>query len=272
MTTHKPLIMITNDDGIKSPGLTAAVKALCELGDVVVVAPTNQQTSMSRSLHGKFDDYLHAVELEVNNCNIKAYHCNCSPARAVLHAIDVLYTNHKPDLLVSGINYGENLGTNTTISGTIGAAMEGAAIGIPAMSVSVETEIENQHKHAELNWNAAMYFTVFFANILLKYEYPKDIAVFNINIPIDATPETPWKITKQSRLAYFSNIIESPVLTSTIGDGKCIRNIDEQYLEPDSDIYAVIKNKVVSITPLSLDMTSRVLLPEIETNLNNIDR
>src|SRR5512133_3679716 len=130
------LILATNDDGIGSPGLRALVEAVLPLGQVVVVAPSTQKTSVGRSLMGAQTARLIPIDYRVNGTAVEAFHCECSPARAVLHAFDVLFTGSKPDLLVSGINYGENLGTNITISGTVGAALQGAAFGVPGIAMS----------------------------------------------------------------------------------------------------------------------------------------
>jgi len=258
-------ILVTNDDGIESPGLKAAVEAALPLGNVIVAAPTGQQTSMGRSFHGKRDEHLRPVDYEVCGRKLEAYHADCSPARIVLHAVDVLFTGGKPDLVVSGINYGENLGSNLTISGTIGAAIQAATMGIRAVAVALETEIHNHHKYADLNWVAATHFTRKFAGLMLAAEeMPHDVKFLNINIPADATEETPWRMTTQSHAPYFSNVIENPVKTSKIGDGKCVIQIDDHTLEPESDIYAIFKDRIVSVTPLSLDLTARTARQDLD--------
>ena len=257
----KPLILITNDDGINSPGLLAVAEAVLPLGEITVVAPSNQQTSMGRSLCGDPDDCLNEINLGIKG--VTAYHCGCSPARVVLHAIDILYTGRKPDLIISGINYGENLGSNVTISGTIGAVIQGAAMGIPGLAVSLQTDIKSHRKHSEADWAAAKHFASLFASKMLSRMLPDDVDIVNVNIPSSATAKTPWKITRLSRQPYFANKIKSPNLLSKIGEGICITAFDEASLDPASDIYAIIKDCVVSVTPLSLDSTSRVELDMI---------
>lgn len=258
----KPLILVTNDDGIESPGLRAAAEAVMGLGEVMVVAPTTQQTSMSRSLAGNPNDFLHRIDYEVNGQNIPAHHINCSPARLMLHAVDVLFSGRKPDLLVSGINYGENLGNNIGLSATVGAAFQGAAMGIPALAMSLATAVENHHHHADLNWTAASHFTTLFAEKMLSAKMPADVDVINVNVPADATKDTEWRMTRQSRRHYYDNHIQNPAFESRIGDGGCIIDIDEKNLEPDSDIYALAIDRIVSVTPLSIDSTSRETLDQ----------
>ena len=254
---NSPLILITNDDGIKSPGLRAAVEAVADLGEVVIVAPSRQQTSMGRSFWGQKTERLQEHDYRVGNKAIRAYHADCSPARVVLHAMDVLFTDRRPDLLISGINYGENLGTNITISGTIGAAIQGATMGIPGLTVSLETDIAHHHVHAELDWGTARHFARKFAYKMLHGPRDSSVDIWNINVPRHATPSTVYRITRQSRQPYFINHMPDPHPGRSIGDARCMLGFDRAKLEKDSDIYAVAIDQVVSVTPLSIDLTAR---------------
>jgi 5'-nucleotidase len=253
------LILVTNDDGIKSPGLRAAVEAVLPLGDVIVVAPSSQQTPSGRSLHGDKNEAFHPVALKIGRRTVKGYHCECSPARVILHAFDVLFKDKKPDFLVSGINYGENLGTNVTISGTIGAALQGAALGIPGLAMALQTGIENHRRHVHLDWNTARHFCRIFASFMLKTKPPPDVDILNVVVPAVATTNTPWRVTRLSRQNYFVNRMATPTLASRIGDAVCQYGYDTTTLEIDSDILAIC-NGLVSVTPVSMDLTSRVEL------------
>lgn len=250
-------ILVTNDDGIESPGLRAAVEAVLPLGRVIVVAPSRQQTSMGRSLSGDKDAYLQPSEFRANGTRVDAYRCDCTPARAVLHAFDVLFRARKPDLVVSGINYGENLGTNSTISGTIGAALQAATLGARGLTVSLQTEIGNHRRHAELEWDVARHFCRKFAALMLEAAMPADVDILNVNVPASATVETPWRVTRLSRQPYFGNRLDNPAPDSRLGDAVCHYGYDAAKLEPDSDILAV-RGGLVSVTPVSVDLTSRV--------------
>ncbi|MDD5677991.1 MAG: 5'/3'-nucleotidase SurE [Kiritimatiellae bacterium] len=250
-------ILVTNDDGIESPGLRAAVEAVLSLGSVIVVAPSCQQTSTGRSFRGDKNSFLQPVKFPVNGTGVRAYHCECTPARAVLHAFDVLFSRKKPDLVVSGINYGENLGTNSTISGTIGAALQAATHGVRGLAVSLQTEIENHRKHVALEWSVARHFCREFARLMLERTLPADVDVLNVNVPASAKVNTPWTVARLSRQGYFSNLITAPTPASKIGDAVCRYGFDAATLEPDSDILAVC-NGLVSVTPVSMDLTSRV--------------
>lgn len=266
-----PKILICNDDGIHSPGLHAATQAVMNMGEVIVVAPSAQQTSAGRSLKGYKESAFKTIDYEIDGRKIDAFHCDCSPALAVHHGLNVLCTNGKPDLLISGINYGENMGINITVSGTVGAALEGASKGIPALAVSLQTEIDSYHEYTTQDWTAASHFLAFFARLLLGTRLPFDVDVLKIDVPENATVQTPWRLTRLSRQAYYSNVIEQPSPESKIGDTELKIQIDHASLERESDICTLAIDHVVSVTPLSLDLTSRADFGSIHNLLTSSD-
>ena len=253
-----PLILMTNDDGVHSPGLHAAIKAVCDLGDVVVAAPRRQQTGASRSYPPVVDKRIYREEIPVNCETIVAYGMETSPAQAVLSALLDLVPR-KPDLLISGINYGENLGTGVTISGTIGAAIEAASVGVPGLAVSLETLKEFHYHHSDVvDFTAAAAFVRRFAQIMLADRFPPEVDIFKIDVPDNATPDTPWRMTRASRQRYH---VPQPSGRRNLDDQEEVDyrpEMDLATLEPDSDIYAVAVDRVVSVTPLSIDLTARV--------------
>jgi 5'-nucleotidase len=251
-------ILITNDDGIESPGLQAAVESVADIGNVTVVAPSRQQTGTGCGLLGNLQSSLQRVDYPVNGASIRAYHCDVSPALIVSHSLRTIFKDSKPDLLISGINYGENLGINITHSGTIGAALEASCFGVPGIAISKQTDIDSHHKFTDQDWTAAKYFLNRFAKILLKEKLQSDVNVLKIDVPIDATPSTEWKITRLAKAAYYTRHIEDANENSAINAGETVINIDRQRVDPDSDIYAVAIDQLVSVTPLSIDSTSRV--------------
>jgi len=255
--TNPPLIFITNDDGIASPGLHAAVDAVLDLGTVLVVAPSSQQTAAGRSCIGNGEASLKPVNLERGGRRVEAYHCPCTPAQVVRHGLQVRCAARRPDLLISGINYGENVGNCVTISGTIGAALEGASHGIPALAVSLETDTASHLNHTAQDWRTAGHFLRRFARRVLDGRLPFDVDVLKVDIPDSATPETPWRLTRQSRQGYFTTFLEQPLPDSRLRDAVLRIAVDERTLERDSDIYALKVDRVVAVTPLSLDLTSR---------------
>lgn len=255
---NRPLILITNDDGIHSPGLLAAAEAVHDLGEMLVVAPKYQQTGAGRSTFS-FDnvpvqeEYITAEEQKVAAFSIEG-----TPAQAVLYAL-LEAAPKKPSLAISGINYGENPGTGVTSSGTIGAALEAAVFGIPSLAVSLETGKEYHYNLSQdIDFTTAAFFTRFFAQHLLSVKLPPDVDVLKIDVPEDATEQTPWRLTRVSRQRYFHPLKSSRLNSSGASTIDYEARVDFDALEPDSDIFALVKDRVVSVSPLTLDLTSRV--------------
>ena len=252
----RPLILLTNDDGIRSPGLKAAARAVQGLGELLVVAPATQQTAMGRSFTGRADAVLEPAGFDVEGQAVRAYACEGSPASVVRHGLLVLCRERLPDLVVSGINYGENVGGSITASGTVGAAFEAASLGIPALAASLQMHPSAFLHHGEQDWQAAEHFLGLFARKLLRASLPFDVDVLKLDVPEQATPDTPWRFTRLSRQRYFTRVLEAPTLASRLGDGHVAVKVDHATLEADSDIQALVEG-AVAVTPLSLDATSR---------------
>ena len=259
-----PLILVTCDDGIESPGLRAAVRAVLPLGEVVVSAPCAQQTGAGRSLPASHDGAIHTVEYEVDGQRIPAYGVHGSPAQAVLYAL-LEVVDREPALCVSGINFGENVGSGVTGSGTVGAALEAADQGVPALAVSLETAKEFHYNHSDaVDLTTAIHFARLFAGRLLSRQLPADVDLLKLEVPADATPDTAWRVTRLSRQRYWRSL---PTGRRYLSEKRRLDYdvvVDLDTLEPDSDVYAIAVSRVVSVTPLSLDLTSRVSFAELE--------
>lgn len=250
-----PLILLTNDDGIASPGLHAAIEAAAPLGELLVVAPQSQQTGAGRSFPpSKWEFNPYPLTLS-DGSPVEAYAIAGSPAQAVRGGL-MLLAGRKPDLLISGINYGENVGAGVTISGTVGAAIEGATFGVPGLAVSLETEIHHHHAHStEVPFEVAAHFTRLFARMMLELALPPHTDLLKLDVPAGATPATPWRITRISRQNYFSSVIEEIEGVRRFRGYE--RQIDPHSLEPDSDIYAIVIDEVISLTPMTVDLTAQ---------------
>jgi 5'-nucleotidase len=264
---EKHQILLTNDDGIQSPGLWAAAGALSDLGFVNVAAPREQFSGAGRSLPITTDGIIRSEEVGVNGKVWQVYAVGGTPAQVVLHAVLEILPK-LPDLVVSGINYGENLGTGVTVSGTVGAALEAASMGIPALAISLETDpIHHLSYSEEIDFSAAAYFTAYFGRLLLERSLPPDVQVLKVDVPSDATTHTPWEITRLSRARYY--LPTAPSRKSWDIPGRVGYRLagDPSQDEIDSDVYAVRVKRAVSVTPLSLDLTSRIDLKELEKQL-----
>ncbi len=264
----KNQILVTNDDGIFSPGLRAAVEAVMDLGEVVVAAPRGQQTGMGRSLQFSPDAALEPTPFEVDGAPVRAFFCECSPAMAVRHCMRTLFPDNKPDLVVSGINYGENLGVNIGVSGTVGAALEGASHGAAALAVSKPTDIDPHRAYSEQDWSVSVHFLKYFSRILLAGKAPFDVDVLKIDVPDSASEQTPWRLTRQAMVSYYTSVMPNPSLKSKVSDARLTLNATQSSLDPESDIHAFARRREVSVTPLSLDMTSRTDFEEMHRFLD----
>ncbi len=258
MKKERPLILFTNDDGIASPGLHTVAEAFADLGDVLIVAPREQQSGMGRSLPGASEGRIYPQELPTNGYAYKAYAVDGTPAQAVQHGILEL-SDRLPSLVVSGINYGENVGNGVTISGTIGAALEAASLGIPALAVSQQMPQNLHLSHSdEVDFCVAASYARRFGEWLIKHtSRPDDVDVLKLEIPEGATMETPWRVTRLSRRRVFWPTRPERAVLSDIGRLGYHFDADPSKAEPDSDVYAVLWDKVISVTPISLDLTSR---------------
>jgi 5'-nucleotidase len=253
-----PLILVTNDDGINSDGLWAVVEAVRPLGKVLVVAPDRQWSGAGRAMPKEVTGTLTDVSCVIQGEHVEAYAVDASPAQAVGHAVLEL-ARRRPDLVISGVNFGANMGIEVTISGTVGAALEGAAFGIPAIAVSQEMAPEFAYAGNDgADYSAARMYVHKFADLLLNEGLPLGIDVLNINVPEGATIDTFWRMTRLSRHRYFEPL---PPDRENGGGRAGYRLIDDPArTEIDSDIKTVLVARLVSVTPLSLDMTARVNL------------
>jgi 5'-nucleotidase len=264
---NKPQILLTNDDGIRSPGLWAAARTLASIGYVTVAAPKEQSSGTGRSLPNTSSGIIHEEKLEINGQEWNVYAVAGTPAQAVLHAVLEIMPQ-KPDLIVSGINYGENVGLGVTISGTVGAAMEGASFGFPSLAVSLQVDPKYHFSYSnEIDFSVAAHFTSYFANILLQRKMPDDVHLLNVNVPSDATTKTKWQVTCVARQKYYESI---PPERASWDEPTRISYREAAILDgedEDSDVYVMRRKRMISVTPISLDITSRADFAKLENQL-----
>lgn len=250
-------MLLTNDDGIDSPGLKALAEALAPIADLIIAAPKIQQTGMGRAfLQGENIGEITKKFLMVNKQKIKAYAVNGSPAQSVAHAVLEL-TEQKPDYCISGINYGENLGLSYTCSGTIGAAFEADSLGIKSITFSRAFPFDKQksNNYSNLDWEVEKYHIRNIVSNIIDKGFPENIEIFNVNFPEGISRSTELRITKQAYMNYGvylkpenRNLNNSYSLKWKINPQ--IKNVAE-----DTDIYAVHFDKVISITPINSRMS-----------------
>ena len=260
----KPQILLTNDDGIRSPGLWAAAASLSNLGYVTVTAPRDQSSGMGRSLPNTSDGIIAEEQVQVNGQVWSVFAVGGSPAQSVLHGV-LEVMKCKPDLVVSGINYGENVASGVTISGTVGAAMEAASLGIPALAVSLEAHSKYHLSYSdEMDFSVAAGFTVQIARLLLAKKFPEDVNLLKVDVPSDAKADTPWQLTRVSKQRYYEPVASGRASWDEPGvigyrEAGILDNEPE-----DTDVYVLRMKRWVSVSPLSLDLSSRVDLMELD--------
>ncbi len=264
MKKNKPHILLTNDDGIRSPGLWAAASELSRIGYVTVAAPREQSSGMGRSLPSTSDGIIRKEQVQVNGQEWSVYAVGGSPAQAVLHGVLEIIP-HKPDLVVSGINYGENVGMGITISGTVGAAMEAAAMGFPALAISLETETQYHLSHSEdIDFSTAGYFTAYFARLLLERKFPREVDLIKVEVPTHATPTTEWQMARLSPSRYYDPMPAKRDSWEQPGPISYQQSHEIQREAEDTDVYILREKKMVAVTPLNLDMTARVKFSDFD--------
>ncbi len=242
----------------------AAAAALSEIGYVHVAAPppTVFRGRAQSAIH--LDGTIQLEQVCVNGKNWTVHAVGGTPAQAVLHAVMEILPG-KPDLVVSGINYGENVGSGVTVSGTVGAALEAAGMSIPALAISLETEQANHLSYSvEVDFSSAAYFAAYFGRLLLGRRMPPDVHVLKVEVPADATPDTPWQVTRLSMLSYYDAVPAQRLTWQEPGPMGYRAADNWQDSEPISDVHALRVRRVVAVTPLSVDMTSRVSMAELD--------
>ena len=231
--------MVTNDDGVHSPGIIALYKAMKGLGDVYIVAPDRERSAAGHSLT------LHRP-LKAEEIREHVFSVNGTPTDCVTLGINKLLPR-KPDLVVSGINRGANLGDDITYSGTVSAAIEGTIFGIPSIASSL---ISDKHYHYE----TATFFTTRIASYVLEHSLPFD-TLLNVNFPNISKGEIRGiKLTRQGKRIYENSIQETfnpwGEKYYWIGGGRTFWEHGDE-----ADMEAVQEN-YISITPIHLDLTN----------------
>lgn len=248
-------ILITNDDGVNSSGIIAAKKAVEDLGKIDLVAPATQQSGIGHALT-LFEP------IRVTSTNLmdgsEAYSVSGTPTDAVIIGIFEL-ANEKPDLVISGINVGENLGmSELTTSGTIGAAMEAAVHGVHAISISLQVtrgDIKFHDGHVDVDFSHARRITRKVARNIIKKGLPDGVNFLNLNIPSHPS-NNKIKLTRLGKRMYKIHIKKR-----LDPRGRPYYWIDGDSVESDeegTDVYVLRKEKCATITPISLDCTSNL--------------
>lgn len=243
--TKRPLILVTNDDGVFSKGILSLTEAVLPFGDVVVVAPDKPQSGMGHAV--TINNLLRLFPVKYDLPVIAAYSCSGTPVDCVKLAI-YRVMHRKPDLVVSGINHGSNSSINVIYSGTMSAAMEGAVESIPSIGFSLLDH------SAEADFDASMRIVETLVSNALESGIPEGVCL-NVNIPKGLYSELHGiKVCRQSKAYWEDNfdVRQDPAGKDyywLTGEFKLLDNGE------DTDEVA-LKNNFVSVVPVHYDLTA----------------
>lgn len=250
------LILLTNDDGYASKGLSAAIEAVRPLGRVVVVAPETPQSGMSQAITMNSPLYLRRVREEEG---LTVYAFSGTPVDCVKMAFDYLLREERIDLVVSGINHGSNAAVNVLYSGTMGAAIEGSFYGCPSVGLSLTDH------DADADFGAARHYArEIVKSVLERGDDCSRPLCLNVNVPDLPLAEIRGvRVCRQCRGVWREEFFrqEHP-------EGKACYTLTGNYtnFEPeadDTDEWA-LRNGYVSVVPVQVDMTNYGHLPFLE--------
>ncbi len=252
----KPLILVTNDDGITAPGLRALVRFMKELGDVVVVAPDSPQSGMGHAITLNSTLYSKKMIIDLENGAEEEYSCSGTPADCVKLALQELLSR-KPDICVSGINHGSNSSINVIYSGTMSAAIEAGIEGVPAIGFSL----------CDYSWNAdfepAGEYIKKIVSEAISNKMPQGV-VLNVNIPKLTNSEIKGiKISRQARANWKEKFDKR---TNPMGKDYYWLTGKFELLDKgeDTDEWA-LANGYISVVPTQFDLTAHHAIQ----NINN---
>lgn len=245
MAKKKPLILVTNDDGVTAPGIRTLISVMKQLGDVIVVAPDSPQSATGHAI--TINSTLHVNKIDIDPDIDQEYSCSGTPVDCVKFAVNEIL-HRKPDLCVSGVNHGSNSSINVIYSGTMSAAVEAGIEGIPAIGFSL----------LDYNWNAnfepAKPFIKKIAEQVLANGLPEGV-VLNVNLP--NLPEKEIKGIKVCRQAKAMWTEKFDKRTNPMGkdyywlSGKFV-NLDKG---EDTDEWALAQG-YISVVPVQFDLTA----------------
>ncbi|MFP9099970.1 5'/3'-nucleotidase SurE [Flavobacterium sp. RHBU_24] len=245
MAKKKPLILVTNDDGVTAPGIRALISVMKQLGDVVVVAPDSPQSATGHAI--TINNTLHINKIYIDPDIDQEYSCSGTPVDCVKFAVNEIL-HRKPDLCVSGVNHGSNSSINVIYSGTMSAAVEAGIEGIPAIGFSL----------LDYNWNAdfepAKPFIKKIAQQVLEHGLPEGV-VLNVNLPKRAEKDIKGiKVCRQAKAMWTEKFDKR---TNPMGkdyywlSGKFV-NLDKG---EDTDEWALAEG-YISVVPVQFDLTA----------------
>ena len=250
----KPIILVTNDDGISAPGIKALIQVMSEIGSVVVVAPESPQSAMGHAI--TINNTLHINKISKENADITEYGCSGTPVDCVKLAVNEIL-KQKPQLCVSGVNHGSNSSINVIYSGTMSAAVEAGIEGIPAIGFSLLDD----------NWNADFEtikpFIKKIALEVLTNKLPEGV-VLNVNFPkLKHKDIKGIKVCRQAKAIWMEKFDKRQT-----PQGKDYYLLTGEFVNQDkgedTDEWA-LANGYISIVPVQFDLTAHHSIAQLNT-------
>lgn len=251
----KPLILVTNDDGITAPGIRHLIKLMKQIGEVVVVAPDSPQSGMGHAITVHNNLYCDPVKLD-KNVTHKEFSCSGTPVDCVKIANQKILSR-KPDLCVSGINHGSNSSINVIYSGTMSAAVEAGTAGIPAIGFSL------LDYSLDADFEPGSKFIKKIVRNVLKNSLPKGV-VLNVNLP--KLPENEIKgikICRQAK-AHWAEEFDKRVNPQGRDYYWLTGEFVNEDAGEDTDEWA-LENNYISVVPVQFDLTAYPAIKELNT-------
>jgi 5'-nucleotidase len=245
-TADRPLLLVSNDDGYQSDGLRALTEAVAPLGDVWVVAPETEQSAASHAIS------LHRP-LRLREVRPQWYAVDGTPTDCSYLAINHILKGRRPHLMLSGINHGPNMADDVTYSGTVAAAMEASILGVPAIAFSLVTRSGFDFTHPAR-------FASALVAAALRQPLPSRM-LLNVNVPAGVEPRG-YMVTRLGKHSYGYDVVEK-----VDPRGRKYYWIGgNEYQHEDiagSDCNAVLGDRLVSVTPLHLDLTDDAMRHDV---------
>ena len=242
----RPLILITNDDGVYSPGLKTLYNAVLDIGEVVIVVPETPKsaTGLGLTLHKPLRI------MKVNTVDFEAYLVSGTPSDIIHIALSEIL-KRRPDIVLSGINIGDNTSIQVILSsGTVGAAIQAVLLGIPAIAFSVAVKNPNEILNSKLQ-DLMIKVCRCITEYVLENGLPPEVELLNVNFPSRAKDHMKVKVVPAAKLRF-----QERVLKRVDPQGKPYYWVYGEPLEaePSTDVYVVLEEGNISITPLKLDI------------------
>ena len=252
----KTKILITNDDGIFAPGIRALWEAMCEIGDPIVIAPDTEQSAVGHAI--TLTDPLRVVPVRRSG-GFEGFAVSGTPSDCTKIAIKSIL-DEKPDLLISGINSGSNVGNNIIYSGTISAATEGTMLGIPSIAISLDSYKSDDYRVAKMA-------AIDMANHVLRHGVPQG-TLLNVNVPYCLPGEIKGvKITRQGT-QYFKDEFDK----RTDPRGRTYYWMKGNVVDKDESIEfdgKAVSEKYISVTPIHFNVTNDAYMDELKGQFSN---